>query len=213
MTKRNRTLLTIAGVVALAGGGVWLWEEVLEDRLIPKRWGVVEAGEIYRSGQLHPALVETTLRNHEIKVIVDLNQHEVDNEAQRAEERAAQSLGIERILFPLSGDGTGDIEQYAQAIRRMHDAQQDDQPVLVHCAAGAYRTGGVVAMYRVLVEGWTPERARTEMISYRWDEDDLTLPRYLNENMATLASRLVELGVLDRVPDPLPRFPESSTSE
>ncbi len=213
MMKRTRNLLVVAGLVALAGGGVWLWEEVLEDRLIPKRWGVVEVDEIYRSGQLHPALVEATLRDHEIKVIVDLNQHEVNNDAQRAEERAAETLGIERILFPLSGDGTGDIEQYAQAIRRMHEARHDDQAVLVHCSAGVYRTGGVVAMYRVLVEGWTPERARAEMIDFHWDEDDPKLPRYLNENLATLASRLVELGVLTQVPDPLPRFPESSTSE
>ena len=60
----------------------------------------------------------------------------------------------------------------------------------------------------MLVDGWTPEDAREEMLDYRWKPDDPVLPRNINEHLATLASRLVELGVLDRVPDPMPVFPE-----
>ena len=59
------------GVLAvLAGGGVWLWEDVLEDRLVPKRWGVVEEGRVFRSGQLHPALVRRTLERHGIDLVI-----------------------------------------------------------------------------------------------------------------------------------------------
>ena len=50
----SRTLWIIGLAVAIIGGSIWVWEDVLEDRLIPKRWGVVEAGAIYRSGQLSP---------------------------------------------------------------------------------------------------------------------------------------------------------------
>ncbi len=37
------------------------------------------------------------------------------------------------------------------------------QPVLVHCRRGADRTGAMVAIYRVVVEGWTKADAINEM--------------------------------------------------
>jgi protein tyrosine phosphatase len=76
--------------------------------------------------------------------------------------------------------------------------------VLVHCAAGAYRTGGVVAAYRMLVQGGSPADAWAEMKRYDWDDSEPQLPDYLNSNMAELAAQLVQLGVIDEVPDPLP---------
>ena len=43
------------------------------------------------------------------------------------------------------------------------------------------------------------------MRAYDWDpKDNPKLVPYINENMHTLATRLVELGVIKSVPDPLP---------
>jgi len=36
-------------------------------------------------------------------------------------------------------------------------------PVLVHCRDGAYRTGSMCAVYRIVVQGWTKEDAIKEM--------------------------------------------------
>jgi protein tyrosine phosphatase (PTP) superfamily phosphohydrolase (DUF442 family) len=209
IARRRPNMVAIGVVVGAAlavGGAIWAWDDLLKERIFPKRFGVVEEGQIYRSGQLHPALVEQTLHDRGIEVIVDLDPD--DTPEARAEATAAERLGIEHRLFPLVGDGTGDIEQYAQAILRMKSAVDADQPVLVHCSAGTYRTGGVVAMYRVLLEGWTPERALDEMEEYDWKRKNPILPAYLNRNMTALAARLTELGVIDHVPDPLPVFPE-----
>jgi uncharacterized protein (TIGR01244 family) len=38
-----------------------------------------------------------------------------------------------------------------------------NRPILVHCKRGADRTGGVIAMYRVVVQGWTKDEALREM--------------------------------------------------
>ena len=36
-------------------------------------------------------------------------------------------------------------------------------PVLVHCLHGSDRTGTIVAMYRIVEQGWTREAAIAEM--------------------------------------------------
>ncbi len=38
------------------------------------------------------------------------------------------------------------------------------QPVLVHCRHGSDRTGTMVAVYRIVVDGWTKAQATDEMI-------------------------------------------------
>jgi len=54
-----------------------------------------------------------------------------------------------------------------------------NQPVFVHCARGADRTGTAVAVYRVVMEGWTPEKAAKEAkdfgayASFEWMRDYL----------------------------------------
>ena len=62
-------------------------------------------------------------------------------------------------------------------------------------------------MYRTLVQGRTAIQARMEMDHYGWRRDrDAVLLDYLNENKQVLAERLVELGVLDAMPEELPVF-------
>jgi len=40
-----------------------------------------------------------------------------------------------------------------------------NHPVLIHCSFGRDRTGLVAALYRVLFQGWTPEKARAEWLA------------------------------------------------
>jgi protein tyrosine/serine phosphatase len=204
-TTQKRLIQRIVLAAVIIGGGIWLWHDVIQDRVIPKRWGCVEQGAIYRSGELSPALIERTLRKNDIQVIVSLTGEKPDDPDQNAERQAAKELGIELLRFGLGGDGTGDIEHYAQAIAHIVKAKQEGKAVQVHCAAGTQRTGGVIACYRLLVRGDPKDDVLREMRSYDWDpQDNPKLVPYVNENMPTLAARLVELGVIESVPDPLP---------
>ncbi len=68
---------------------------------------------------------------------------------------------MDRVRLPgLSGDSTGEVNGYVEALRIMNDPER--QPVLVHCGAGTERTGCVVALYRMFEEGWTMEEAYAE---------------------------------------------------
>src|SRR5260370_5346876 len=102
----------VAGVIAVNHQQV----TALRDRFIPKRWGVVEEGKIYRSGQLSRHLVRQTLESHRIQTVVDLTWDDPNERNHVAELAAIAELGIERKLCPLQPDGTGDVHIYAQAV-------------------------------------------------------------------------------------------------
>jgi len=57
------------------------------------------------------------------------------------------------------------------------------QPVLVHCQAGADRTGSMCAVYRVVVEGWSKEKALDEMVNggYNFHPWYTNLPEFIRK--------------------------------
>jgi len=125
-----------------------------------------------------------------------------------AEESAAADLAIDRKIFPLSGDGTGNLDTYAAAVAAIDQAVKHHQPVLVHCVAGAQRTGGVIAVYQLLVEKRRPAQVMAQL--RRYGHDPTANPRllnYLNDNMSELAQKLVDLGVIAQKPNPIPTLP------
>jgi protein tyrosine/serine phosphatase len=198
-----------AAVVIAVGILAWNHREVtaLRDRFIPKRWGVVEEGTIYRSGQLSRHLVREMLQQHHIQRVVDLTFDNPDDANHEAELAAIAELGIERRLCPLLSDGTGDVHIYAKAVAAVTEAAREGQPVLVHCAAGAQRTGGVVALFRLLVQGKSPTFAFAEMKKYKYDpHSSPLLLEYLNAHIGEIAEDLVRDGTIERVPDPLPQL-------
>ena len=192
-------------IVLLIGGGAYVFDQYIKWNLFPKRWGVVEPAAIYRSGQLSPMQIRKQIEKHSIDVIVSLTGPIPGDVEYEAEKQATKDYGIERVTFPLRGDGTGDIEQYAAAIAKIHQSIRDDKIVLVHCAAGTQRTGGVVASYRILVQGRSPVEAVEEMRQYGWrpDKNPVLLP-YINDHMYKLTELLIEKSVLEIAPDPLP---------
>ena len=189
----------------LLGGGIYLFDEYIKWDLFPKRWGVVEEASIFRSGQLSPRQIQKQLQKHDIDVVVSLMSPLPGDSAYEAEKKVSKAYNIDRYEYPLLGNGTGDITQYAAAITKIHESVQADKTVLVHCAAGTQRTGGVVASYRILVQGKPVNQAVNEMKRYGWrSKKNPDLLPYINEHMSELTSLLVENGVLDRPPDTLP---------
>lgn len=201
----HRTFVIILALAAFAFGAAVLWDTQLKERFFPRDWGVVEEGAIYRSGQISRHIIDQTLRDHHIALIVFLSADNPNRPDVQTERQAAARLGIPRINCPLAGDGTGSIEQYANAIAAVAHAVSAGKPVLVHCATGAQRTGALVAFWRVLVRHQSPQDAYRELLQYHHDpNDNQRLLPYLNGNMATLAQMLVDRHIIQSVPDPIP---------
>ncbi|MAT16400.1 MAG: hypothetical protein CMJ46_14150 [Planctomyces sp.] len=182
------------------------WRKQLHYQYFPKRWAVVYNRGLYRSGQLSQSLVRRVLQDNQIDVVVDLTGVEPGNSDQRAEEKACDELRIEHFRFPLKGDGTGDLTNYAQAVHCVDEALENHQRVLVHCAAGIHRTGGVLAMYKLHVLGESANEITRGLNEFGfWDEAvNAKLIPFLNENREAMAEHIRQTGSPARNPREVP---------
>jgi len=97
----------------------------------------------------------------------------------------ASGMGFDVVHLPIQPQGDQSIWDDVRAaylepdLARLYDAVEylrfcHDRPTtdycLVHCTHGQDRTGTVVGMYRVKVDGWTKMRAYAEMLAhhYHW---------------------------------------------
>lgn len=199
--------VTVAILAALAiwyvcdNAGKW------KDRFVPRKLRTVDAGQIYASGQIDRHLLRQILVDDHIKVIVSLLADDPADPDSAGEMRLAGELGIQRFVDPLMGDGTGDVHSYCNAIGQIAEAVKGNKPVLVHCSSGAQRSNGATYLYRVLVQHWNADDAAREMFQNGHNpRSNPALIPYLNDHIREIAGLLVQAGVIDHVPEPLPRI-------
>ncbi|MFN0135074.1 MAG: fused DSP-PTPase phosphatase/NAD kinase-like protein [Phycisphaerae bacterium] len=172
VVRRSRTRVMLAALLVLAIGGVggaWVWHEYVS---FPKRFGVVHEGRLYRSGEVTPGQLERVAQQRGVKTVLSL----LDPAAPEsiAERAAAERLGIRWLNVPLTGDGASKPEDREKMRTILLD--EANAPLLVHCAAGANRTGLACGMVRLHRDGWTIEQVLDEMRRYSFDD----LPKHEN---------------------------------
>jgi len=156
----------------------------------PARFAKVH-DRLYRGGQ--PSAEHLRLL-HSLGVtkVVDLRRERLD--LRRAERATARELGIEFVELPFFGVFGADPEFLTRAIQELHT--DDGGAVYVHCDNGRDRTALVVALYRVVVDGWSLERAwQREVLAYGhaakpvYREIRLTFQDYALEHGARFGTR------------------------
>lgn len=146
---------------------------------LPRNFGVVEEGKIYRGAQPTPADVEALARRG-IRTIVKLN-----GGASADEDNAAARLGIRVVHVNLSARKVGTAAECGE-VERAYAAMTDPHnwPVYVHCIHGRDRTGFLIGLYRERAEQWTYERVSRELAAYGHDRLWRTLLPNITHSLA-----------------------------
>ncbi len=119
---------------------------------------------LYRSGQPTEQGLKR-LAEMGIRTIIDLRG---SGPRARKEQALAHALGLRYVNVPLSNLTRPREAQITRIFEIIADPES--HPVLVHCRKGEDRTGVVIAIYRILCEGWDAERAYREMrqFGFKW---------------------------------------------
>lgn len=157
--KRSLRLSPVVGALlclfASAAGGAAAdrpasWGQPIALAGVPNLHRVTET--LYRSAQPTPAGLRN-LKTLGVKTVVSLRAFHSDRrDAERAD------LGYEHIFMKTWHPEEEDVVRFLKIATDPARA-----PVLVHCQHGADRTGAMVAIYRVVVQGWTKQAAIEEM--------------------------------------------------
>ena len=93
------------------------------------------------------------LATNGIKTIVNLRSSHSDR-------KALEGVQVDYIEIPIEAwePRPEHVEQFLGVV-----TDPNRQPVFVHCQHGADRTGAMVAAYRVVVQGWSKDKALNEM--------------------------------------------------
>ena len=162
MNRRRWIVLALVCLLAGLGGAVARYKYYFW----PKRFRVVEVGQIYRGGWQKPGPLRCILRDYQIKTLLNVacnpSEHDADGEGAIVRELA---VAWHKILMP--GTGLGTFAQLDEAADILADASK--RPVFVHCAAGTHRTNMAIAAYRLRHCGWTLEQSLREMARYGFD--------------------------------------------
>ena len=112
------------------------------------------APNIFRSAQPSAAGFRALSAQHGIKTVVSMR-------ANHPDDALVRGTDIKVVPFPTN---TWRIRRASVvgALRTVRTASRT-APVLLHCQHGADRTGLIIALYRVLYQGWTREAALDEM--------------------------------------------------
>jgi len=101
-----------------------------------------------------------------IRTIIDLTQ-----DGDSRESGLVQSAGMKFYRIPMTTHEPPSSDKIAQFLELVDNPA--NQPVYVHCQGGRHRTGVMTAVYRMVNEGWTADRAFAEMKQYKFGPDFL----------------------------------------
>jgi len=138
VSRVTRRILNVFGFLAVVAGGYYLY------LLATDNFHTVVAGEVYRSSQPSAAAIARIEGKYGIRTILNLRGENGKHGWYESEIAQSTALGIKHIDFKMNSSRELTPDQALQLIAIMRDAPK---PLLIHCQAGADRTGLASALY------------------------------------------------------------------
>lgn len=166
--RRRTTVVLGLGLAAMIVLGPWAYASFRERHL--RNFRPVRHGMLYRSGQLSLPGLKQVLREHGIRTVITLRGSDVVDKLPPdwAEEEYCRKEHIHYLRLPprhwWDFDDAGRIpaDENVQAFLKTID-NPDMHPILVHCFAGAHRTGAYCAIFRMEYDRWDNAAALEEL--------------------------------------------------
>jgi protein tyrosine/serine phosphatase len=120
----------------------------------------VKDGAFYRSAQLNKDELQSAIREHKIRSVLNLRGAHPGQAWYDDELAVSRGLGVVHYDYALSSHRFVTRQQIGEVLGIVRDAPK---PLLVHCKSGADRTGLVSALYRFAGEGASADQADREL--------------------------------------------------
>jgi len=120
----------------------------------------VEEGAFYRSAQLSKDELQSAIREHKIRSVLNLRGAHPGQAWYDEELAVSRALGVAHYDYSLSARRFVTRQQIGEVLDIVRDAPK---PLLVHCKSGSDRTGLVSALYRFAGEGVSADQAGQEL--------------------------------------------------
>ncbi len=133
---------------------------------------------IYRGGYPKPEGY-ARLRALGIKTMINLSND--TGKRYEQEQKTAREYNINLVRIPLSVYVWPEDDKVLTFLRTV--LTPENQPVFVHCTSGRDRTGAMIAVYRVVVEGVSIKNAYKEALQYGfWPyKGEVVLKKYIHQ--------------------------------
>lgn len=153
------TLILTAGTQASAGDKKHKDKEKPSEEVEVKNFGSVNE-HIFRGGQPEEEEYEQLAANG-IKTVIDLR-----DDAKSKARKLAEGAGMKYINLRLDDKVPPTMQESNLFLGLVND--RANWPIFVHCAGGRHRTGVLVAVYRMEIDGWNAGQAYEEMKDFKF---------------------------------------------
>jgi protein tyrosine/serine phosphatase len=159
MTLLRWPSLATLGLAALVGCGLGVYDDFAPLSLTDN-FRVIEPDRAYRSAQLDAETLELLIDLLGIRTVINLRGSNPDEPWYQNERAVLEANGVELIDVRWSANELPPRDE----LLKFYDAiLVADEPVLMHCKAGADRAGAAAAIWRITVLGDDREAALTEL--------------------------------------------------
>ncbi len=153
--RRGKWFARLLIVLVLASPAAWIgWNQATFN------FATLQPERIYRSGQMSPSALRRTLREHQIKTVLNLRGPNLKEAWYRDELATTLAARATQVDLSLSSCVWMSRIQFRTLIRVLDTCEY---PVLVHCAWGSERTGLTAAVAELLAPGGTLADARRQL--------------------------------------------------